>query len=431
MTDTLREAVRDRRVLVLGYGREGKSTFHALLQAGGWAALDVADANPVELEEPSGHRALSGPGYLDALEDYDLVFKTPGVVLPRPWETYRCRFTSQTEQFLRRYRDQVVGVTGTKGKSTTTTLIHHVLKTAGKDCLLAGNIGVPMFDIAPQIGPSTILAVELSCHQLEHCSQSPSLAVLLNLYEDHLDHYGTFENYVRAKENVYRHQRPEDTLYCGPNALPQPGTCPSRVVLIQPDALPFASLEQVEGAQLRGAHNLYNCAAARLVCGRFGVDDETFTAALRTYQPLHHRLEYLGQRDGVDYYDDSISTTAESAISAVKSIPNASILLLGGMDRGIEYEELADFLLHESHLDHVVLMYESGRRIEQLLAGRGGANCPLDIRYVPDLYQAADWVRRNARPGTACILSPASASYGHFKNFEERGEAFKQLIFGK
>ena len=431
MTGTLKEAVRGKRVLVLGYGREGRSTFHALLRAGGWAALDVADANPVELEEPTGHRVLSEPSYLDALEDYDLVFKTPGIVLPRPWEEYRCRFTSQTEQFLRRYRDQVVGITGTKGKSTTTTLIHHVLKTAGKDCLLAGNIGVPMFDIADSIGPSTILVVELSCHQLEHCSQSPSLAVLLNLYEDHLDHYGAFENYVRAKENVYLHQRPEDTLYCGPNALPKPGTCPSRVVLIQPDALPFASLEQVEGARLRGAHNLWNCAAAKLVCGRFGVDGETFTTALRTYRPLPHRLEYLGAFDGVGYYDDSISTTAESAISAVKSIPNASILLLGGMDRGIEYEELADFLLRESRLDHVVLMYESGKRIGRRLAERGGANPPLDIRYIPDLYQAVDWVRQNARPGAACILSPASASYGYFKNFEERGEVFKQLIFGE
>lgn len=432
MIDTLREQVRGKRVLVLGYGREGKSTFRALLRAGGWAALDVADANPVELEGGGkGHRVLSGAGYLNCLDSYDLVFKTPGIVLPRPWEDYACRFTSQTEQFLRRYRDQVVGITGTKGKSTTTTLIHHVLKTAGKDCLLAGNIGVPVFDVAPQIGPSTILVVELSCHQLEHCGQSPSLAVLLNFYEDHLDHYGTFENYVRAKKNIYLHQRPEDTLYCGPNALPQPGACPSRIVPIEPEALPFASLEQVEGARLRGAHNLYNCAAARLVCGRFGVDDETFTAALAAYQPLPHRLEYLGARDGVDYYDDSISTTAESAISAVKSVPNAAILLLGGMDRGIEYEALADFLLTESHLEQVVLMYESGQRIGRLLTERGGANCPLNIQYLPDLYQAADWVRKNARPGTACILSPASASYGWFKNFEERGEVFKHLIFGE
>ena len=211
MTDTLREAVQGHRVLVLGYGREGRSTFHALLRAGGWAALDVADADPVELEEPSGHRVLSGPGYLDALEDYDLVFKTPGIVLPRPWEEYRCRFTSQTEQFLRRYREQVVGITGTKGKSTTTTLIHHVLKTAGKDCLLAGNIGVPMFDIADSIGPSTILVVELSCHQLEHCSQSPSLAVLLNLYEAHLGPYGPLDNYDQAKANLWRPQRPKAT----------------------------------------------------------------------------------------------------------------------------------------------------------------------------------------------------------------------------
>lgn len=431
MIDTLRGAVRGKKVLVLGYGREGRSTFRALLRAGGWAALDVADANPVELEEPAGHKALSGPGYLDALEEYDLVFKTPGIVLPRPWESYRCRFTSQTEQFLRRYRDQVAGVTGTKGKSTTTTLLHHALERAGKDCLLAGNIGVPMFDIADRIGPETILTVELSCHQLEHCGQSPATAVLLNLYEDHLDHYGSFSAYVRAKENIYRHQRPEDALFCGPNARPAPGACPSRMALIDPDTLPFSGLEQVEGARLRGAHNLYNCAAALQVCRRFGVDDQTFTAAVASYRPLPHRLEYLGARDGVDYYDDSISTTAESAMSAVESVPDASILLLGGMDRGIEYGALADFLLRESRLDHVALMYESGARIGRLLEERVAPGAPRNWRWFPDLYEAAAWARANARPGTACILSPAAASYGHFRNFEERGEVFKQLIFGE
>lgn len=430
MIDTLREEVRGKRVLVLGCGREGKSTFHALLQAGGWAALDAADANPVELEERPGHRVLTGPGYLDALEDYDLVFKTPGIVLPRPWETYRCRFTSQTEQFLRRYREQVIGVTGTKGKSTTTTLIHHVLTQAGKDCLLAGNIGVPMFDISDKIGPSTILAVELSCHQLEHCGQSPAAAVLLNLYEDHLDHYGTFENYVRAKENIYRHQKPGDVLYCGPNALPAPGTCPSQVTALDPAALPFSTLDQVPGAQLRGTHNLWNCAAALQVCRRFGIDDEQFTACVGSYRPLPHRLEYLGTRDGADYYDDSISTTAESAINAVKSVPNAAILLLGGMDRGIDYTELADFLLAERRLEQIVLMYESGLRIQRLLEEGAEPGHPRNWRYVPDLYEAAAWVRENIRPGTACILSPASASYGYFKNFEERGQVFKRLIFG-
>lgn len=426
MIHTLRTCVSGKKVLILGYGREGKSTFQALKQAGGWTCLDVADANPVQLED-GGHGVFTGPDYLERMDEYDVVFKSPGIVLPKPPEEYRCEITSQTEQFLRRFRDQVVGITGTKGKSTTTTLIFHILEQSGKDCLLAGNIGTPVFDIAEQIGPSTIVVVELSCHQLEYCGQSPAVAVLLNLFEDHLDHYGTFERYVQAKENIYRRQRPEDTLYCGPDVLPEPGACPSHVTPIGTEVLPFTSLEQVEGARLRGTHNLYNCAAARLVCGRFGVTDGQFTAALSTYRPLPHRLEYLGQRDGVDYYDDSISTTAESAISAVKSVPNAGVLLLGGMDRGIEYGALVDFL-PESGLEHVVLMYESGQRIRQMLEARTGPDHPLDFRYIPDLYQAAAWVREHARPGSACILSPASASYGHFKNFEERGEVFRQLV---
>ena len=426
MIDTLREYVQGKRVLILGFGREGKSTFRALKQAGGWTCLDIADANPVQLEDGEAVRVFTGPDYLEHMDAYDIVFKTPGIVLPKAPEEYHCTVTSQTELFLRRFREQIVGVTGTKGKSTVTTLIYHVLKQSGKNCLLAGNIGVPMFDVADQIGPETIVVVELSCHQLEYCKQSPSTAVLLNLYEDHLDHYGTFERYVRAKQNIYRHQTAKDTLFCGPAVLPE--DCPSRVVPIQTDVLPFQDLEQVEGMRLRGEHNRYNCAAARLVCGHFGVTDQQFMDALPAYQPLRHRLEYLGQRDGVDYYDDSISTTAESAISAVKSIPNAGILLLGGMDRGIEYGTLVDFLL-EGGPEYVVLMYESGARIQRMVEERMGPDGSKRFCRVSDLYQAAAWVKDHARPGSACILSPAAASYGHFKNFEERGEVFRKLIF--
>jgi len=428
MKATLRSLLSGKRVLILGYGREGRSTFRWAQEAGGWTALDVADQSAA-IELPGGHRLISGPGYLDALEDYDLVFKTPGIVLPKPPSAYRCAITSQVELFLGRYRDQVIGITGTKGKSTTSTLLYHVLKKSGMDCLLGGNIGVPVLDLAGDVGPDTAIVLELSCHQLEYCSVSPARAMLLNLYEDHLDHYGTFENYIRAKRHIYLNQRPTDILWCGSNALPPAGACPSRVVEVAADVLPFRHLSDLPGVRLRGEHNRLNCAFVWLAARELGVTEEQFLSALESYRPLPHRLELLGSLDGVDYYDDSISTTAESAMSAVNSVPNASILLLGGMDRGIEYDALVDFLL-QSPLSDVVLMYASGKRLQTLVEERGARQSGPRFHLVEDLSAAVAWVKANARPGAACILSPAAASYGYFKNFEERGDAFKSLVFG-
>ena len=202
MIEKIEPWIQGKRVLLLGFGREGRSTYNVLRRLGTCSVLDVADQLALE-DQPEGIETwISGPDYQSCLNDYDVVFKSPGVVLERPAEEYRCQILSQTEVFFQCFRDQIIGITGTKGKSTITTLLYHLLKHAGYDTILAGNIGIPVFDLMEDIRPETIIVCELSCHQLEYMTVSPHIAVLSNIHEEHLDHYGTMEKYVRAEEGV-------------------------------------------------------------------------------------------------------------------------------------------------------------------------------------------------------------------------------------
>lgn len=226
MLNILQNVVTGRHVLILGFGREGRSTLNRLLQAGTCASLTIADQNKVDPGDPS-IRILSGPSYMDTLDDYDMVFKSPGIVLPKDPSEYGCLITSQMEFFFTAYRERIIGITGTKGKSTVTTMLYHILKENGRDVVLAGNIGIPAFDILEEIHEETQIICELSCHQLEYLDVSPHIAVLLNIHEEHLDHYGSMKNYIHAKQQIYRHQEPGicSCAICPP--------CPSRTTAMR------------------------------------------------------------------------------------------------------------------------------------------------------------------------------------------------------
>ncbi len=428
MIDFLSSLLSSKNVLILGFGREGRSTLELLQKVDTIKNIGISDLNPIKDSLPSDILIHIGERYLDVLDDYDVVFKSPGVVLPKDISEYKCTFTSQTEVFLKVYRQHTIGITGTKGKSTTASLLYHTLNKCGKDVLFAGNIGVPVFDIYQQINRDTVVIFEMSCHQLEYLSVSPFIAMFLNLYEDHLDHYGSFEKYANAKKNIYRFQDKGDLLLCSSQFIPKGDECRCNVVEISSDILPD---ETSQYTTLKGEHNRLNTAFVYYICRKFGIKDEDFLSALSSFSPLKHRLEFVGTVDGVDYYNDSISTTCESAISAVNSIYNASVLLVGGMDRGINYSVLIDNLITSS-LDTVILMYDSGKRILSELEDIDyDKSLAPEFVYVPDLYSAVKYAKENTPKGKACILSPASASYGYFKNFEERGEVFCNLVLGK
>lgn len=435
-----------KNILVLGYGREGRETLRRLLDWCEGVTLTVADQKEQQL--PEGVAGIFGEGYQDTLSDYDVVIKSPGIVLKDKSPRMIDKVTSQTELFLRAYRDQVVGITGTKGKSTTSSLTAHILQSVRPDTLLMGNIGIPAFSMAEKMGEKTIAVYELSCHQLEYTRVSPHIAVILNLFEEHLDHYGTKEAYFAAKRNIYAHQQPEDLYFCNilqKDDLPRPV---SRMVTMKQGEESGANLwvyrneirYQGRALTLRpgctlleGKHNLYNIGVAYGLCRAFGVEDDQFLAALKTFSPLPHRLQKVGTFDGVTYYDDSISTACETAIGAMEALKDKGIgsILLGGMDRGIDYDSLCDYLTgcDPNNPRYVILMPDSGIRVHQMLVERGFD--PARMVVTTGLEQAVEKAKQLTPKGTVCLLSPAAASYGFFKNFEERGDRFQAYVKGQ
>ena len=449
MIEKIEPWIKGKRILLLGYGREGQSTWNVLRRLGTYEALDIADLKaPAALPE-DGTVWHTGPDYQKCMDDYDVVFKSQGIVLERPENEYRCSILSQTEVFFQCFRDQIIGITGTKGKSTVTTLLYHLLKQAGMDALLVGNIGIPALDHMEEVKPDTRIVFELSCHQLEYMTVSPHIGILVNIHEEHLDHYGTMEKYVEAKHHIFKNQRPDDILICNVQCLPEEGTCPSGLIRAGMDGSgkELDVVQEQDGTwvhfrgksfciptdeiKLLGQHNYFDIGVAYGVCSILGMDDQVFARGLKTYEPLPHRLQYIGEREGVKYYDDSISTICDTTIQALKTLKDTDTVLIGGMDRGIDYRELIEYL-SDCPVPHIILMEATGKRIYQEIH-----------KYYPEFKNRArlilaehleDGVKRArqiTRPGTSCVLSPAAASYGIFRNFEERGETFSRLVFNK
>ncbi|MBQ8921843.1 MAG: UDP-N-acetylmuramoyl-L-alanine--D-glutamate ligase [Oscillospiraceae bacterium] len=433
----LRSDIEGKRVLLLGFGREGRALCRRILQVGGFSALGIADANPVS-DTPEQARLHIGADYQDAMREYEIVYKSPGIVLTdghKP-EQLDCRVTSLTELFLSAYRDRCIGITGTKGKSTTSSLLYHVLQTAGVPSVLGGNIGIPTADLYDSITPETVIVLEIGVHQLEYNHVSPKTAVFLNLYEEHLDHYGTFEYYAYCKENIYRNQQAGDLLICGQEGLPEPGDCRAQVMrlrmddpeadvtLLHGDTVCFQgqTLRLPDDMALTGVHNRYNCAAVYALAKRLGVSDQDFLRGVRDFHPLPHRLSPVGTYHGIRWYDDSISTACETCIQALNSLPDTDTVLIGGMDRGISYQPLLDYLVL-SPVRHIILMSDSGKRIYKEAPD---ALLPR-LSYAADLPAAVKLAKQLTEKGKICLLSPAAASYNVYQNFEKRGEHFQQL----
>lgn len=387
------EVLKDKRILIFGYGREGKSTEEYIKKHVEVKSLDIFEGKIEDIDESK----------------YDLIIKSPGIVMLEDNKKY----TSQTELFLNEFSDKTVGVTGTKGKSTTASMIYHTLKEAGKDAVLLGNIGKPCFDLVDEIKDDTIVVFELSCHQLLHIDKAPHIAVFLNLFEEHLDYYKTLDNYFNAKANIISHQTEYDIAYVGEN-VPEIDT--------KSDVNVISSIEHDFNLQIKGEHNKLNAEFVYRICvDEFMLSPESAMKGVNSFKGLPHRLEKFASKNGVDYYDDSISTIPEALINALHSVDNAKVVIVGGMDRGIDYSILSDFI-NENKNYYYILCYATGERIYKNIKDNA------DVFLVKDIDEAYSKSLEIAKEGDAVILSPAAPSYGYFKNFEERGDYFKNLV---
>lgn len=445
--EALKPFFEGKRCAILGFGREGKIWLSLLRELSCCAEIAVADLNPQQIEGVTG---IYGEDYLQRAKEYDLLLQSPGVIIKDALTSEeKTKILTQTELLLRLRPCKIIGITGTKGKSTTSSLIYHFLKAAGKNCMLIGNIGVPPLERLREMTPDMIAVCEMSCHQLEFVTHSPEIAVLLNIFPEHLDHYISLAEYSQAKRNIYCFQQTGDVQLINIDDIPgeictntdcgnapecvNSGCRKARLVTLgnERPAMIYTEkgsifLEEREIApdeihtSLKGRHNLYNIAAALAVARAVGVNIDACLKSLEDFKGLEHRLEFVAEINGVEYINDSICTIPEAAIAAVKAFDDTDCVILGGMDRGIPYDILGDFL-NTGAVKNVILLPDSGYRIQKLIK-----NPAVNVSIVNDLPQAVQLASQLAQKRV--ILCPAAASYGFYKNFEERGRHFKELV---
>ncbi len=448
---------KNRIICVLGFGREGRSTCRLLADLVPGAKVNICDRDERAREASEGSekgidsRFFLGKNYLEGVRGSDVIIKSPGI----PFSELSgiagdIIITSQTDLFLRMFRDQVIGVTGTKGKSTTTSLVFEILKKAGRKVLIAGNIGVPCFDLIGSVDRDTEIVFEMSSHQLQGIKISPRIAVLLNIFQEHLDHYSSYKEYRDAKLNIIRWQTRGDyhifDAGCTEiaSAIAEVRPVSSAVALSGRD-IPGNSVYagngdivvNIDGRSkvyrnmsnerlIPGKHNLVNISAAVAISTILNVCENTVASVVAGFRGLPHRLEFAGEFSGVRYYNDSISTIPESAIAAIETLPETRTIILGGKDRGVDYSRMISFL-SGSVLENVLLIGDAGKRMMSLIRQEPGfshRNVMLLDSFDDAVSKAVTLTPKNS----VCLLSPAAPSYDEFRDFEERGDRFKSLV---
>ena len=393
-------------VLLLGYGVEGRAT-HAYLQKH-FPALAVQTAD----------RATDGDDYLARQDDADIVVKTPGI----PRALLHAHMTTATNLFFAEVKGRapIIGVTGTKGKSTTASLIYAMLTAAGKDARLVGNIGTPMLaalDSAPLPTEDTIWVVELSSYQLETLGEAPDTAVFLNLFPEHMDHHGSVDAYYAAKARIVHNQCARDMLVYNADDARVAALARESLATVQAFAPVPAPVR--DALTLPGEHNVSNVRAAWTVAAHYGVTPDAAARAVATFTPLPHRLARVATISGVTFYDDAIATTPESVIAALRALGNVDTLIVGGQDRGYDYAAL-NAVLAECGVRAVVQLPDTGVRVTP---PPGAA-----VLQTTNLDEAVRFALSHTRPGHSCLFSPGAPSYNLWKNFAARGEAFTTAV---
>ena len=443
MIENIIEKLKDKNIAILGFGREGQSTYHFIRKYLGEKRITILDQKSISIDD-SNVTLITGEDYLKHLEEFDLIIKTPGVSLKDiDLTNIEDKITSQLELLLEVNRKNIIGITGTKGKSTTSTLTYEVLKDQLGDVYLLGNIGVPVLDEIDHYQDNTTLVIEMSSHQLEFIHQSPHIACILNLYEDHLDHTGTIEKYHQSKLNIFKYQTEDDyAIYSDDNSYLQDymnyGSYLGKKYTVRFDFLNqignstrlldhdvFINDKVVyhdDKRMILGDHNLKNIMFVLTIVSILGLDFEKAKSIISHFHGLKYRMEYIGKYHDIHFYNDTIATIPEATINAVKAIGNVDTLIFGGLDRGIDYQEFISFL-RDSSIHNLICMPTTG-----VMIGKELENSDKNVLFVNTLEEAYEKALIYTNKEMSCLLSPAAASYEFFKNFEEKGKKFEEIV---
>ena len=413
--------LKDKKILILGFGREGKDTLLFLKKLFPKKKISIADQ---KLDK----------NYLKKLKGYDVIIKTPGIpfkILPKP---VLKKVITQTDIFFDNCPGQIVGITGTKGKSTTTSLIYEILKKGGKSAHLVGNIGKPVLNLLFSAGPGDIYVYELSSHQLYNLKKSPQVAVFLNIYPEHLDYYKNFQEYINAKTNIAHYQTKDDYLiYNAGDKIVREIAKKSKIELPQKakgkKRISFSS--PAKKIPVRGKYYELNKAAARAVGKIFKVPSKIIDKAIKEFKYLPHRLELVGTFRGITFYNDALATIPEATMAAIDSLgPRVQTIMLGGFERNIDFKNLAKKVL-QSKIKTVILFPTTGERIwKEIMKLSRGRGVPEHFS-TDNMRDAVKLAYRHTRKRKICLLSTASSSFSIFRDYKEKGNLFKKQVFAQ
>ncbi len=456
--------LQDQSILIVGLGREGCATLgflrarfpEKLIGLADKAALNQLSTTAQEAIRADAHVRLHlGNDYLASLRQYDVIIKSPGIppTLPAIQQAANAgkQITSQTAIFFANCSATIVGVTGTKGKSTTVSLIRDVLLAGGREVHLVGNIGQPSLALLSQARAETIFVCELSSYQLEGLRQSPRIAVLLNIVPEHLDYHGGFARYLEAKQTITRYQATQDYfVYNAASAILRrvaaetlaqrfpfsvegslaPGCfiAGSDIVCCSSEGQREAVVE-VKDVPLLGTFNLQNVLAAVAVGKLLGIATEAVAEGIRHFQPLEHRLELVGTYRGVTFYNAAVATVPQATMAHLDALgPDVQTVLLGGYDRQLDFSELGSRLA-AGQIKTLILFPTTGQRIwEAVCQYQQDVSALPQAFFVQDMAEAVRLAYHHTEAGKICLHSPASPSFGLFRDYQERGNLFKQYV---
>ncbi len=442
--DSYFENLRGRRVAVLGLGVSNRPLVRLLLEygcivsGGDRTPREKLDAEVLELEQLGCRLYLGEEFYKDM--SGEVAFRTPGMHPDSPavqaLRSTGAEITSEMDVFFRVCPCPIIAVTGSDGKTTTTTLISKMLECEGKTVWLGGNIGTPLLPLVRQMKDSDVAVVELSSFQLMDMTHSPSVAVITNLAPNHLDVHKDMAEYVEAKKNIYRYQSRDGRLVVnGDNALTAPlmgngetktfsrlgeGDVCLRSGVIFRGEKPVLDTKDI---LLPGVHNIENYMAAILAVEGL-VSDETVRRVAKTFGGVEHRIELVRVKDGVRFYNDSIASSPSRTIAGLRSFPEKVILIAGGYDKHIPYDDLGPEICN--HVKKLFLGGATGPLIREAVEKCAGQQ--PEIVDCGDFASAVRAAAAAAEPGDVVLMSPASAAFDQFKNFMVRGEAFKKMV---
>ena len=442
--------LKNKRILILGFGREGRDTLKFLERLSLSKRIGIADKKITNFQSNfKGVKYYFGRNYLSSIPHYDVIIKSPGIPykLIHPFLNNNQRVTSQTDIFFDNFKGKVIGITGTKGKSTTTSLVYHLIKKSGLGVHLVGNIGRPVLTTFLKSKPSDIFVYELSCHQLYHLKKSPFIAVFLDIYPEHLDYYGSFKRYFRAKQNICLWQKKNDYFVFNSdfsllNNLAQKvksnlisfGFKPNRYrkVYFRKNWIYLENKKIISKSDipLLGLFNVADVMATIAVASILKLSVSNIKEGIKSFKSLPHRLELEGKFNGIIFYNDSISTIPQSTIAALEALgeSNVKTLILGGYDRGIDFSDLARKIA-QIDLKNIIFFPPSGQRIyESILSHWPKGKKKPNFFFVNNMEEAVDICYKNTPKNKISLLSPASPSFGVFKDYRDRGKQFLRYI---